>query len=630
MSTEIELLNLKISTATELTEALVDSINNLSVLQLDKDAPAAFATASNAVAKASSINYPNGIINGLINKGMAAVKQRQYNEAGEYYEEALDIIEKASNPALAAEVRKKMGNVKYYQGQYAAALENYNRAIEMRSMLGDEPGMADLYTNSGAIHGILGNYAQALKSHVQALRIFERYNNQQRIATSCSNIGLVYTDQQNYDEALKMFERALAIRQNSKDLAAVSVELNNIGNVYQDQHNYNKAIEVYHKALDLREQLHDKGLIASSCVNLGSVYRHLKEYELALGYNERALELFTSLNDKRGLVQTYNNLGELYFEQKDYGKSYEYLNKAVIAAGETGIKNLLRKAHEYLAMLFAEQGKFEDAYRHHITYTRIDKEISNAEVSGQIAQTTLRYEIEQKQREAEMERLRNAELTKAYNQLEEEKKRSEELLLNILPEEVSEELKVSGKTKARSYEDCTVMFADIKGFTLLSEKLSAEELVTGIDEYFEMFDRIVEKHGIEKIKTIGDAYLCVGGVPVPQADHAIKVVAVAKEFLQASEELKERREAERKITFDFRIGIHTGPLVAGVVGIKKFAYDIWGDTVNTASRMQQHSEPNRINISESTYNLIKDNMLCAYRGEIEAKNKGWLKMYFVE
>lgn len=630
MNTDIDLLNEKIVAATATTPALVDDMNSLAALQLEKSIADALETATSAVAKARQINYNNGIINGLINMGMVAVKQRNYDEAGTCYEQALDVIEKVSDPALSAEVRKKMGNVKYYQGRYAEALENYSRAIEMRSMLGDEPGMADLYINSGAIHGILGNYAQALKSHVQALRIFERYNNQSRIATSCSNIGLVYTDQQNYDEALKMFERALAIRQNSKDLSAISVELNNIGNVYQDQHNYSKAIEVYHKALDLREQLHDKGLIASSCVNLGSVYRHLKEYELALGYNERALELFSSLNDKRGLVQTYNNLGELYFEQKDYEKSYEYLNKAVVAAGETGIKNLLRKAHEYLAMLFAEQGKFKDAYHHHITYTRIDKEISNAEVSGQIAQTTLRYEIEQKQREAELERVRNAELTKAYNQLEEEKKRSEELLLNILPEEVSEELKVSGKTKARSYEDCTVMFADIKGFTLISEKLSAEELVTGIDEYFEMFDRIVERHGIEKIKTIGDAYLCVGGVPVPQAGHALNVVAAARDFLRASEELKERREAEKRITFDFRIGIHTGPLVAGVVGIKKFAYDIWGDTVNTASRMQQHSEPNRINISESTYNLIKDNVLCAYRGKIEAKNKGWLKMYFVE
>lgn len=320
----------------------------------------------------------------------------------------------------------------------------------------------------------------------------------------------------------------------------------------------------------------------------------------------------------------------MFFELNQFKEAHYYLNEAIKLAGETGLKNLLRKAFEFLSKLFANEENYEQAYLYYLRFTQLDKEILNADTSKQIAQMTLRYEIEQKERDAELERIKNTELQKAYSSLEAEKKRSEELLLNILPFEVSEELKQFGKTKARNFESATVLFADIQGFTGISEQLTAEELVSGIDEYFEEFDKIVDKYDIEKIKTIGDAYLCVGGVPVPTEDHAERVILAAKEFLDAAGRLKVQRQKENKHVFNFRIGIHSGHVVAGVVGIKKFAYDIWGDTVNTASRMQQNSEPNHINISQTTYDLVRHKFTCVYRGEIEAKSKGLQKMYFVE
>jgi class 3 adenylate cyclase/uncharacterized protein HemY len=629
MSSEIEILTQKISSTTNASPQKVDDMNALAALLMDTNVKAAAEAANKAIEAAESIDYQRGQAAALLTAGNAAFELRLFEDADTLYERSLHIREQQQDKEGVGVVRAKLGKTKYFEGKYAEALEHYNRAIEIRMHLGDELGTANLYTNTGAIHGILGNYSLALKSHIQALKIFERYNEESRIAASCSNIGLIYTDQRNFDEALKMFLKALAIRQKENDLRAVSVELNNIGNVYQDQENYREAIEVYHRALNLREQLNDKSKIAPACVNLGSVYRHLKQYERALSYTERALAIFKEINDKRGLIQTYNNLGELYYELKDYERAKYFLNDAIKVAEETGVKNLLRMALDYLSRVNAAEGQYEEAYINHLRYTKLDKEISNAEISGQMAQTTLRYEIEQRAREAELERLKMVELTKAYNSLEDEKKRSEELLLNILPEEVSEELKQFGRTKARSFAVGTVMFADIKGFTIISEQLSAEELVTGLDEYFEAFDRIVDKHGIEKIKTIGDAYLCAGGVPVYQEDHAERVVAAAKDFIAAAHALKATRQRENHIVFDFRIGIHSGPLVAGVVGIKKFAYDIWGDTVNTASRMQQNSEPDKINISESTWQLIKEKFDCEFRGEIEAKNKGRLKMYFV-
>jgi class 3 adenylate cyclase len=212
------------------------------------------------------------------------------------------------------------------------------------------------------------------------------------------------------------------------------------------------------------------------------------------------------------------------------------------------------------------------------------------------------------------------------NELYIEKKKSDDLLLNILPEIVAQELKETGRTTPRSYELATVMFTDFENFTIKSEKLSPEELVSMIDSCFKKFDEIISRHSIEKIKTIGDAYLCVSGLPDTKDHNAINVINAALEILEV---FKEQKCSDSGF-FDIRIGIHTGPLVAGVVGNKKFAYDIWGDTVNTAARMEQNSEANRINISQSTYELVKDKFKCSFRGKQPAKNKGLIEMYFVE
>lgn len=213
-------------------------------------------------------------------------------------------------------------------------------------------------------------------------------------------------------------------------------------------------------------------------------------------------------------------------------------------------------------------------------------------------------------------------------ELNNEKKKSDDLLLNILPMEVADELKQTGRTTPRHYEIATVMFTDFENFTVKSEQLNPQELVNIIDTCFKRFDEIITKHRIEKIKTIGDAYLCVSGLPDAKDHSAENVVLAALEIIEALKEI--RQNASEKGDFDVRVGIHTGPLVAGVVGDKKFAYDIWGDTVNTAARMEQNSEPNRINISQSTYELIKDKFNCSSRGKRAVKNKGMVEMYFVE
>jgi adenylate cyclase len=212
--------------------------------------------------------------------------------------------------------------------------------------------------------------------------------------------------------------------------------------------------------------------------------------------------------------------------------------------------------------------------------------------------------------------------------IEAERKRSDNLLLNILPEETALELKESGKVVAKRFESVTVLFTDFEGFTQYAENLSPEKLVESIDFYFSKFDEIIEKYDLEKIKTLGDSYMCAGGLPFPSEDHAHKMILAATEILEFVE-YSNRENPLNHTRFNIRVGINTGPVVAGVVGTKKFAYDIWGDTVNIASRMESNSIPGKINISENTFAIVMDAFDCEYRGEVEVKNRGMMKMYFV-
>lgn len=219
----------------------------------------------------------------------------------------------------------------------------------------------------------------------------------------------------------------------------------------------------------------------------------------------------------------------------------------------------------------------------------------------------------------------NLELEKRQKQIEKEKKLSDSLLLSVFPAEVAEELRVQGRIAPKYLEDITVVFTDFEGFSISAESLSAEELVNEINDYFTEFDQITARYGLEKLKTIGDSYMCISGFPVRRPSHAVDAILAGFEMLSA---VNNRHESEKNVRWNVRIGINTGPVIAGVVGIQKFAFDIWGETVNRASRMESSGEPNRINISESTYSRVKDFFECEYRGKVASKDGKNIDMYF--
>jgi class 3 adenylate cyclase len=215
-------------------------------------------------------------------------------------------------------------------------------------------------------------------------------------------------------------------------------------------------------------------------------------------------------------------------------------------------------------------------------------------------------------------------------QLKAEKDRSDSLLRNILPQTIAEELKHDGTVVAKYHPIVSVMFIDFAQFTKLTVTMNPNELVSELHACFSHFDTVIERYGLEKIKTIGDSYMCAGGIPNFNSNHVINMVNAAIEINTYTENRFKEKEAEGKPYWQARIGIHVGPATAGVVGSKKFTYDIWGNTVNTASRMESSSEAGKINVSEITYEFIKDKFKCAHRGKISAKGKGEMDMYFVE
>lgn len=215
-------------------------------------------------------------------------------------------------------------------------------------------------------------------------------------------------------------------------------------------------------------------------------------------------------------------------------------------------------------------------------------------------------------------------------ELRQEKAKSDKLLLNVLPKPVADELKSYGKVKPRHYRHVSVLFSDFKGFTDYASKMPAPKMISELETCFSAFDRIIAKYNLEKIKTIGDGYMCAGGVPLVNKSNPLDAANAALEMIDFMKNRKRKKEAMKEPFFEMRIGINTGSVIAGVVGQNKFAYDIWGDTVNLASRLETNSEEWRINISKSTYEHIRDKFFFTYRGKIEVRNRGSIEMYFLD
>ena len=407
------------------------------------------------------------------------------------------------------------------------------------------------------------------------------------------------------------------------------------------------------KVYDLVAGPNENSLLANCYQAKGIYYQRVKQNDSAEFYFRKCIDLMERFhiqaNNTQGRLVPNYFLAQLCVEQNRLKEAEEFLTKDIPKLLNLRIEIL--KEYKLLIEIYLQTGKPEQANEIFKKYIALEEELQADErkyrsISFETEQTIANAEgtirdLKTEQRVSSLTRnfltvgliimlLFSVVFFRQRNNIAKGKKKSDELLLNILPSEVAEELKAKGSAEAKYYDEVTVMFTDFKGFTRISEKLTPTELVSEIHTCFKAFDQIITKYGIEKIKTIGDAYMCAGGLPVANTTNALDVVNAALEMQQFMQQHLKQRESEKREVFEMRIGIHTGPVVSGIVGVKKFAYDIWGDTVNIASRMESSGEAGKVNISGSTFALVKDKFECIQRGKIQAKNKGEIEMYFVE
>ncbi len=541
--------------------------------------------------------------------------------------EAMRLAELAGDIESLSEALFVMGVCNHRMGKSTEAISCFTKRMELVRQIGDPAKIAAAHNNLGNVLCSISDYGNAIEHFFVALKFFEEAADEQHITSTKINLGIAFQNLNRLEEALQMYEDALAYALKTNDRLLEADSYQNMGVVLNQQQKFEEAHAANKKAYELSVELDEKFKQVEILNNIGANEEARGMYPAAQATFEKCLilckEQCLSVYELRCML----NLGSVQLKVSNYDKSEKFLKEALQLAEVKNDKHAIRVACEHLSELYENQGKLREAFDYFKRYVEIKNEVLNLQNLQQLGQLQMRYNMDKKAREAEINRLRHVELKLAFENLQKEKKKSEELLLNILPEEVAEELKENGHAKARLFENVTVLFTDFVNFTRISERLSPEELVGELHACFSAFDEIINRYGIEKIKTVGDAYLAVSGLPLSNPDHANDMMNAAFEIRDF---IQQRRIIKGDKTFDLRIGINSGSVVAGIVGTRKFAYDVWGDTVNVAARMEQNGQAGKVNISEATYQLVNPFFNCYYRGEIAAKNKGEMKMYFVE
>lgn len=572
---------------------------------------------------------------------------------------------------MAEEIRYRKGEayalkniaiVHYYQGKYLDALDYYQQALAIFTELHDNVGISNIASNIGVVYYDQGDDVKALENYLTSLKYAELAGDKLRMLTALNNIGGVYNMKPaTYSKALDYYQQALPICKEldkKQELGAISV---NIGSIYYERNDDKKALQYFNQALAAYGN--SEGSV-NAYNALGKLYNREGRFDLALKNHSQALALAEKLNVKISMTQSLRGVGDSYAKKGDYKTAISYYLKAEAPALEIKANHELKDLYEATYRTYAQLGDYGNAFKYQSLLSNVKDTLYNIDNDKKLGVIQFEFDLQKKQgeinlltkdkalNELQIKRqkfARNAfagglvlvfliallifrnyrEKVKTNKLLDHQKDQIEHLLLNILPSEVARELQSEGQATPRNYDSVAVMFTDFKGFTTIADKLSPQELVEELNACFIAFDNIIGKYNLEKIKTIGDSYMCAGGIPSPDDRRAQNIVKAGMEIQAYITEINDRRRSNNQEPWEVRIGVHVGPVVAGVVGKKKYAYDIWGSTVNIASRMESNGAPGQVNISSATYDIIKDEFECSYRGKVYAKNVGEIDMYFV-
>lgn len=596
------------------------------------------------------------------------IRQGAYNEAKDIIIQSIAIYKKINNNKKAAGCLNKLGTTYYYQSNYDSALLYYNQGVETYKIINDKKGITSTMNNIGNIYYYLGNYPEALHYYQNALELQIDLNNKALIANLTLNIGGVYLEIEDFTNAMDYLKKALKIYEEQKNHDAISQSLNGIGEIYMKQGDLTNAIKFFNKSLQVAVNINNKQRKVEVLYNLGELYLAEKNFETAFRYMQLCLKDAQEISSLRYISISQISIAKNLRESNKNQEAISYCKQGLNIATKIGAVSVQRDACECLYLIYKDLGNNRNALKYYeqknaledslrteeTAHNILNMEFQKQELIDSLAYAKKEYEFQQIHQEEihQKEKQRNIFLAsvcfvlliagglwtrlnymrKSKAKLQIEKNRSESLLLNILPEEIAEELKHKGYVDARDFNLVPILFSDFKSFTETSEKLTPHALVNEINICFKEFDMITERYGLEKIKTIGDAYMVAGGLPVPDKDAVKKIILAGLDMQSFICQRKMKHELLGLPAFEMRVGIHAGPIVAGIVGVKKFQYDVWGDTVNIASRIESNGEVRKVNVSEAIYKLAENenDLIFECRGLIKAKGKGEMKMYFVK
>jgi len=585
-------------------------------------------------------------------------------EAIRYAQLAKELSEKIHYNRGRAYAFKGLGLVYVMQGKYVEAIENYEHSLAIFDSLGDKAGQANILSNEGTVYFNQADNAKALELYLKALNLAEQTTDSLRIATTLLNIGAVYSNKPaTHNKALDYYFKALQLAKSFGDNGILGTTNANIGEIYFLRNEDSLALPYFKESLKDFEGTENYPLALNY---IGRVYQKRGQFGTAIQYHQRAFEYAKKLDANIDMAQSLNSLGDTYSLQGKAAEAIRFYKQAEpIALGISIANSELKNTYSGLAKAYAQLSDYEHAFTYQTLLTGIKDSLYNIDTDKKMSGLQFNFDIQKKQAQVDLltkdKVVQDLELKrqnvakniliagmiialiiaiilyrnyrnkiKVNTLLDRQNAEIESLILNILPQEVAQELQKTGNATPRYYERASVLFTDFKSFSKLADALSPQDVVTELNECFVAFDLIIEKYNLEKIKTIGDSYMCAGGIPTPDDGHLYNIIKASMDIQQFVHQRNQERIEKNLPVWDMRIGIHTGALVAGVVGKKKYAYDIWGGTVNIASRMESNGEPGKINISAATYELVNHRFACTYRGKISAKNIGEIDMNFVD
>ena len=566
-----------------------------------------------------------------------------------------------------------LGNAAEFTGDFPPALENYQRATVLYETLNDRAGLARVTGYMGIVYRNIGDYPAALECYQRALVLYEDLDNGAGKALTTNNIGIVYGATGDYPAALEYYQRALAMHEELGNRGSAAMVINNMGMVSWVTNDHPSALENFHRALAVHEELNDGVGVATVMSNMGNVYLATDDPSLALEHSHKALNLYEELGHRAGVARVTGNIIEALLVKEgsleqldlqatmvmddpdvraahaahrakiaeatgDLDAAHDHLKTGLLIASDAGLRHTISEFHLSLRGLAQKRGDFDGYIEHNNEYLRLSEEIRGKEATQRLALM-------------EVERRISAEFS--------ERDTERALLYSALPETIASRMLRGEDVSGDHFDNASVLFLDIVGFTEISDRSPPGHVVHFLERIFSALDDVCAEHGVTKIKTIGDSYLAVAfpetgdqssenGQFDRKLTHAQRAAACAVEMMKTMNtlqvtmppELGETSWTEKVGDINVRIGVHCGPITAGVIGKERLQYDIWGDTVNVASRMESTGEPGKIQVSSEFHEQLSGQARSPVsefwspkfteRGEVNIKGKGTMTTYWLE